>query len=152
VRRSVLSTAVLAIVLAGGFGLAACGGSDSKADDRNVTVDGSDDPTVSYGSDDLPDDFPSEVPLPDDLSLSDSTTAGDFFRLAYSLGSTSPGDAVDAYESELDSAGFDVETISAPGASEDHPSPLHADGEGWRVVAVATDDGGGSLDLTVTRS
>lgn len=138
-RRALAAALCLAAVVT----LAACddGGSTPAARTRaSSTTAAAPTSTTSFTATvtaTIPAEFPTEVPLPQDVGLESATTTGPgarAFDLAYALGSTSPGDAMDAYESRLDTAGFTVTKLPGTAASEDTPSALQADGHGWRVV------------------
>jgi hypothetical protein len=160
VRRPVLAIATLALTAI--VALPACDGGGSTAagrDRRTTTTTGSGGPSTTTVagangvSASVPAVFPVDVPLPQHLGLESAVTvAGDdqSFRLEYALGSTSPGDAMDAYETRLDTAGFAVGKIAGGSVANDaHPSPLRADGHGRRLV-VRVDDT--TLTLTVDRA
>jgi hypothetical protein len=122
---------------------------------RTVTVNGEDGTTITFNQRSVPAGFPRAVPLPQGVRLQNATSgtrAGkQFFQLAYTLGSTAAGAAIDDYGTRLGDYGFSVTRPDGSGAGTLAP-PLQADGSGWHVLALATDAGSGSLTLTVTEA
>ena len=123
-----------------------------SGDKARVTIDGEGGAQVTYNQQQLPADFPGEVPHPK-LTLHNATAATRagkrYFQLTYDLGAASARAALGTYATTLGDAGFTVDSLD--GASTDTaPSPLRATGNGWRVVAIATSAGGpGSMVVTV---
>ena len=164
--RCLVAGAALVLVAAA---LAACS-SDAKvaetADGRvtvsgtgkkaEVTVNGEHGATATYNAQQVPADFPDAVPLPTRWTLSNATSATRegkrYFQLSYDIGANSARASLGFYASLLGEAGFAVDTVDGA-TSDPAPSPLQADGKGWRVVAIATSGGGnGSMIVTVTNA
>jgi hypothetical protein len=155
---------VVALVVVGSIAVAACGG-DAKVTETpdgkvtvegdghksQVTIDGERGAKVTYNLQQVPGDFPDEVPRPVlDLTSATAATRGgkQYFQLAYGLGRSSARSALGAYATRLGGAGFSVDALDGP-ASNTAPAPLRATGNGWRVVAIAT-SGRGAASMIVT--
>lgn len=157
---------VAALLAVGALALVACG-SDAKVTetkDGKVTVDGSgkkakvtiqgeNGNTITFNEQQVPGDFPGDVPLPAKVQLQGATsgTRGDkeYFQLSYSLRKASASETIGAYATKLGDAGFTVDQTDTAGTDQ-VPSPMQADGKGWHVLAIANGAGSGSMIVTVT--
>lgn len=161
--RRTISITILALVL--GTTLVACGGSDKKTvetadgkvtvtkDDQSVTVEG-EDGSVTIGGASVPDDFPSDVPLPKDGELLSAISASDSFQLAYQMDEADLEAAVSDYKSALEGDGFAVDDGAAFSGGGAAFSGFQAKGNGWTVVVVggAAAASGSTLSVSVTPS
>ena len=152
-RRNTRIT-ILALVM--GTTLVACGGSNTKTvetpdgkitvnkDDQSVTVK-SEDGSATFGGASVPDDFPSNVPLPEDAKPQTVVTSGNSFQLGYEVDKSDLEAAVSDYKSALEDAGFtmgDGGSISAGGGSF---SGFQATGKGYMVTVSGIGASTGSI-------
>ena len=151
----------ITVVMLGVAGFAACGGSDSKTIEtkdgkvtvnkkgNSVTIEGENGAKATFGGTKVPDNFPSEVPLPKGLKLKSAAggTQGTktFFSLGYELGSKSPDDVVAAYKTQLEDAGFTINGTGNFGAGGGAVSNVSAEGKGYRVTASGVGSATGKL-------
>lgn len=151
-----------AVILATALGttLVACG-SDTKTvetKDGKVTVSGNgkdgtvtikgkgkDDTSFSIKQGEVPEGFPSEVPLPKGLKLKAGTKgqrgAKEFFTLSYELGSKSPAAALAAYGTQLKDDGFEVPNLAGLSGASGSFLSLEATGKGWTLIASSLGTG-----------
>ena len=131
------------------------GGGDVEidADGESFSVEGEDGSEFSVGSDELPDDFPTEVPIPEGATVESSSTvktdgkAGWFVALTYA--DADAGDLADTSKSEMEDAGFEeTSTFSA-----DETTTSGYEGNGYTVtVSIAPNVEGGGTSMTLTVS
>lgn len=169
-RKVIATTAVgvLAIV-----GLAACGGDDDSVsverDGTSVKVD-KDDGKVTVKSEDgkgsfsagekteVPDSFPSDVPLPDEgkltLALENERDGEQSFSLTYVVDNDDADDVFSDYRDALKDAGFDLGDSSSYQGGGGSFSSIEAESSEWKVVAVKVASGSGKnesgISITVT--
>lgn len=117
-RRTMTVLAAGALTLGAGGVLAACDDDDSAdeaVEDVDIDEDGvnieTDEGSASFGTcDELPDDFPSDVPTPDAepqaCTSASSPEGGSTWSVSYS---SSDEGAFDVYQNELLDAGYEVE-------------------------------------------
>ncbi len=89
-------------------------GDVSMRTEDGQTIIESDEGTAISGQD-LPKDFPDQVPLPDDMTVQFGTQVESPDGLIFTLGGTVPGspsDVVDAYTAKMDDAGFTQTSIT----------------------------------------
>lgn len=147
-------------------GLAACSSKSSEdkvtdaLKDNGVSVDkdngdvqiSSEDGDVSIGSSSkVPDDFPDDVPLPEDgdLTSSFSTDTGDAksFSLTYSYGNAGDvSDAADAYKTQLKGGGFDISSEFSGSSDGNTGTSFTASNDKYSVTVYAGGGAGGSGD------
>lgn len=166
-RRARARVRVLALGLAVLPGLAAC--SSESASERivesatggEVDVDISDDgDSITYESDDgsitfggsgeVPEEWPADVPLPDDLRIESSVetvTADGLYLALVAQVAESPEDVAALYADAL-SAWTEVSSITTQGANGELRSISYQDGE--RQLLVSVEDNRGSTTLTLT--
>ena len=129
------------------------GGGDVEidADGESFSVEGEDGSEFSVGNDELPDDFPAEVPIPEGGTVESSSSvqtdgkAGWFVTLTYPDADAS--ELADTSKSEMEDAGFDeTSTFSA-----NDTTTTGYEGNGYQVTVstVPADGGGTSMTLTV---
>jgi hypothetical protein len=142
-------------------GLAACS-SKSNSDKANDAVDqalrdngvsvNTDNGDASIGSSSkVPDDFPDDVPLPEDgdLTSSFSTDTGDAksFSLAYSFGNAGDvTDAADSYKSQLKDDSFDISSEFSSSSGGSTGTSFTASNDKYSVTVYASGGTGGSAD------
>jgi hypothetical protein len=150
------------------FGTSACGGADEAAveqaiENANPSVDAdvqdggsgikaTDDAGNEVGvgsSAEVPDGFPSEVPLPSEGTLQVATKSADGqFSLTYKIDGDATAAAND-YKNQLTSAGFTVESDAASAAL----GGFQATGQGYNVVVLALGTAGASgLTIAVEKA
>ncbi len=153
---------VITLLALGAVALTACG-SDTKTietkdgkvtvngdgKDAKVTINGEDGNKITFNQKKVPDDFPSDVPLPKGLKLTSAASGGDgsrkVFSLGYTLGSADPADAVASYKDQLEAANFKV---NATPVGTSKVSTFLAAGNGWNLIVAA----GGSTTPVLTVS
>ncbi len=149
--------------------IAACGGGDKKTvkvpGGGSVTVDkGGNDGQVTFTDDkgnrssfgasqEVPDDFPKAVPLPDDAKLTGSIFGESDGKSGWTLTYESSKDVADfakAYRSSLEDAGFKVDSFSVMGSGADSAVMAGASNGDWQVSVMGSNtEGKGSLVLSV---
>lgn len=168
-RKVIATTAVgvLAIV-----GLAACGGDDGSVsvekdgtsvkvdkDGGKVTVESEDGKgTFSAGDEtEVPESFPSAVPLPDgklSVSLDGERDGKQYFTLTYSVDEDDVDDVFSDYRDALEDAGFDLGDRSSYEGGGGAFASIQAKSSEWEVVAVKVASGGADgsgISVTVTQ-
>jgi hypothetical protein len=152
--------------------LAGCGGTDDAVDkavdaasngkvrvdkDGNkITVDDGDS-SISIGDTKLPDDFPKgDVPLPDGGTLkavvSGKKDGDQYFSLTYAIDGADLKSAAKDYRSQLEHAGYRIESSSSIGGNAASFSAFTAIGSDWDVIAYSGGSSAaeGALSLQVT--
>ena len=129
------------------------GGGDVEidADGESFSVEGEDGSEFSVGSDELPEDFPSDVPIPEGGTVESSSSmktegkAGWFVALSYADSDAS--ELADQAANGMKDSGFkETSTFSA-----DESTTTAFEGNGYQVtVSVAPDAEGGGSSLTLT--
>lgn len=162
-------TLVLAVVL-GVTVLAACGGDDKKTvkvpgggsvtvddngKDGSFTVTDDEGNKSSFGtSTEIPDDFPKDVPLPDDAKLTGSIYGETEGKQGWTLTFESSKDVAGftkAYRATLEDAGFNVDTFSVMGSGDGGTAIAGASNANWQVSIVgSSQEGKGNLVISVT--
>lgn len=165
-----IRTSVVAVAFAGAaLALAGCGDAAEEAAEQAIeaqgggdveidaeggefSVEGEDGSKFSVGSDELPDDFPTDVPIPEGATVESSSTvqtdgkAGWFVALTYPDADASG--LADTSKTEMEDAGFEeTSTFSA-----DDTTTSGYEGNGYTVtvsIAPNADGGGTSMTLTV---
>ena len=138
-RRILASLALIALVAAPL--LTACG------DTINGSIENSNGAEVDIGGTDLPDDFPSAVPLIDGEILRASAIGGNDGKVWNESVRADDASVIDEIEAGLEDAGFDVQAQVAG----DTAGTLVADDSDYSViVAVVEDDDGVVANYTVT--
>lgn len=124
-----LATGIIAAILV--IALSACGDTDDAEGTQGTEGSSTTDAPTNDGSEvELPGDFPDEVPLPQDATLTSVTPIGDHgWRLMFSVDPEQEGH-VEAYATRLTDAVFDVE------AGTPAPENVGASNSEWRVDAV----------------
>lgn len=162
--------------IGGATGLAACSSGDNKAkdavnkalEDNGVSVDSkngevqisSEDGDVSFGSSsDVPDDFPDEVPLPEDAKVTSSFSTdsgeGRNFSLTYTYDNTSDlNNATDAYKAQLKDDGYKMSDESSGSVGSLSGGGFTATNDKYSVSVFAGGDSGagGGNGMLVTVS
>jgi hypothetical protein len=164
--RKLIAVASLGVL--GFVGLAACGGGsdgiegvDVKDGGKSVEIksnDGKD--TFTVGDDaEVPDDFPSDVPLPEGGKVgvvADGETNGkQYFHVTYVLKPKDVESSFDDYKDALESAGFDLGDSANYSGDGGVFGSIHATSADWDVTAikVASDgDGNGGISIQVTQT
>lgn len=164
IRRTVIATtAVIALALAPaltacGGGAAesiaenaaenAMGGGDVEINDEGVTVTDPSGNAMAAGENvALPDNWPTEVPVPDGGTLTFVTVTADGSASAIWTVDGSPAEAVDAYAAALTGAGYTEES----NAAADGTVMKGFAGNGW-TITVAAAEADGTTSLTVAGS
>ncbi len=130
--------------------LAACGSSsDNSAENNTVRVDTPEGGAEISSGTQLPDDYPSEVPLPNDMTLiySQKITEGNgsFWNITFE-GSSGLNDTMKEVRDEFTSAGFEV----AAESSGDNVASFVFQGNGFTVnVTGTTMDGSTNIAYVV---
>ena len=154
-------TALLALAL--GTTFVACGGSDTKTvetkdgkvtvnkDDKSITIE-SDKGSATFGGASVPDDFPSDVPLPKGVKLQTAVSSGGAFQLGYQADDAELADVVADYKTALEDADFTVDDGASVSAGNGSFSGFSATGNGWKVTVAAIGGASGSiLSVGVTK-
>jgi hypothetical protein len=143
--------------------LAGCssGGSDTTGkakvdkDGKKLTVTDGDN-SISVGTAELPDSFPSDdVPRPDDATLkavvSGKQKGKKYYSLTYTVSGAPLQSAATEYKTKLEGRDYRIEASSSAGASTAGFSAFTARGTKWDVVVYAGGNGNdGALSLQVT--
>lgn len=133
--------ASFALLLALGASLTACG------TPIEGSVGGDNGAEVEIGGTDLPDDFPSTVPIIEGEVLRGSSVGGDDGKVWNVSIRGDDATVFDEIEVDLEDAGFDVQVQ----VSGDTAGTIVADGTDYSViVGVSEDDGGVVANYTVT--
>ena len=162
-RKTMTMLAAGALALGAGGMLAACSSDDAAeeaveeatggdVDDGSVTFEDEDGSTSIGTCDELPDDFPSDVPTPDaDPVACGSTTGGpgdDTWSITYSNDDAS---AVEDYQGTLEDADFTVDGEFSAGGSEGGFSSFSATNDAYTVTVTSAGAGDeGVINVTVT--
>ena len=93
---------------------------------------------------DVPDGFPSEVPLPDG-DLTASLSSGDEYTLTYQVAESDPAAVLSAYQAALTGAGFSVDSTADVGLV----GSFTATGNGYEVNVVTLGAGEEGTALTI---
>jgi hypothetical protein len=122
---------------------------DIDADGGDLSIDGQDgDVEFSTGSE-LPEDWPTDVPVPDDIDITSSTSLDEDGAASIILTGTSPGDPVgwaNAYGEQLQDAGFSEESRFE---ADDDVTAFYLD-DTWNVAVIATSvSGSTSVSVSV---
>ncbi|MCZ7529349.1 MAG: hypothetical protein M5U31_02775 [Acidimicrobiia bacterium] len=143
--------------------LAACGSDDGKISidtpEGNVEVDpdgnggsvefsGPDGEggSVNIGGGEVPDDFPDDIPLPDDFEVTSSVSGGDGDGIAAAsvtgLSGESFDDLVSMYEDGIPDAGYDVTSSGSTNVNGSDTFTMGFDGNGvdGGALSVSSDD------------
>lgn len=168
------AVAVGAVGVLGLVGLGACGGDGDSVsverDGTSVEVD-KDGGSVKVESDDgdsevsvgegakIPDDFPSDVPLPDGgkvgLAGQNEADGKQSFHVTYTVDPDDVDDVFSDYRDALENAGFDLGDSANIEGSGGSFASLQATGKGWQVTAVKLGSSGsedGGISITVTEA
>jgi hypothetical protein len=160
-----LVTTVAAGVLAAGLVAGCSSGTDDaikkatngkvKVDGKKVTVTDGDN-SISVGTAELPDSFPSDdVPRPDDATLkavvSGKQKGDEYYSLTYTVSGATLQKAANDYKAKLQDRDYRIEASSSAGASTAGFSAFTARGKDWDVVVYAGGNGNdGAMSLQVT--
>ena len=115
-----------------------------NTDEDGRTVISSDEGSMVFGGSEIPEDFPSEVPIPAGMTVDNTSSMSDADGAqTFSLGGTVEGDAaafVEAYVSTLQAAGFTEQsrTTTSNGSFFTYSGPA------WTVNGIVSDDGTGA--------
>lgn len=128
---------------------------DIDDDGQSVRIEGEDgDSEFTFGTGELPDGFPEDFPMPDDVSVESGTSvdggAGFSVGLDYA---GSVDDAADFYRDALPNAGFEV-TATQQQEVEGRQTVIFAiSGNGWDGTVSAADspDGDTLISIILTR-
>ena len=161
---------ILMVTIVIGVTVTACGGDsktvetkdgkitvDENGKDGKVTIEGENGGTATFGTQKVPADFPSEVPLPKGLKLQSAISSQQdgkqYFQLVYSLAKSNPEDAIADYRGRIDSDGFTIEESGTFGAGGASLSGFEATKGDWTVVAsgIGGDQTGSVLSISVTK-
>ncbi len=115
-------------------------------DDGNINVESEDGSFSAGAATAVPDDWPSDVPEPDGLTIEGAASTNDGGTLGFVVtGQTDDPDFADDYGSALESAGFEVETeFTSEGAVQ------RQYGNGTWGVAVGLFGDGSAAQVTIT--
>ena len=145
-----------AIVLVTGCGLTACAG-DVQGFSQTVKGEHGRESSVRFGAGiRIPEDFPSDVPLPVAGNLrsvvAEKHPPDSSYTMTYALGDRRGIDSGDQYRSRLQKAGFTIEHSSSIGGRDDGILQYDAVGHQWDVSVVsgqASSRNGATLSVEV---
>jgi hypothetical protein len=101
---------------------------------------------VNTGSGEIPDDWPSGIPAPEDLAIEGSSTFASGDDIVVSVTGTADADWIENYGATVESAG-----LSESSRMETQESlNLFYEGNGWVVTIFGTDSGDGQWDVVVS--
>ncbi|MGI9644625.1 MAG: hypothetical protein ACR2O6_04865 [Ilumatobacteraceae bacterium] len=121
---------------------------DGESGSIEITGEEGEGEVTFSGSDDIPDDWPTEVPVPTGLDIIASSTFADAETTGWTvigMTETSPSDYLAAYGPMLESAGFSQTTIFE---SEGNLSAFY-EGAVWVVTVAGSADPSGPNTITI---
>jgi hypothetical protein len=124
-------------------------------DGKQLTVTDGDN-SISVGTAELPDSFPTDdVPRPDDATLkavvSGKEKGDEYYSLTYTVSGTALQAAAKDYKAKLQDRAYRIEASSSAGSSTAGFSAFTARGRDWDVVVYSGGSGSdGALSLQVT--
>ena len=137
-------------------GMEAAGGGDvdiDSDDDGKVSIE-SDEGSLEIGGSELPDDFPEEVPLPDDFTLEASMSMGTADDQSFTVHFTSEDADVkqthDDLKSRAEAAGFEILSTNSMGGDDFEMRSFTMGSDDWNAnVAVSSDSDATTVNYTV---
>jgi hypothetical protein len=122
---------------------------DIDADGGDLSIDGQDAGVEFSTGSELPEGWPTDVPVPDDIDITSSTSLDEDGAASIILTGTSPGDPVgwaNAYGEQLQDAGFSEESRFE---ADDDVTAFYLD-DTWNVAVIATSvSGSTSVSVSV---
>ncbi len=129
---------------------------DIDSEDGEVTIESEDGSFTASSSGDLPEEWPGDVPLPDDLAIesssriADGSTGGALLSVSGTT-SMSIEEIQELYSSELEGWTEGLNMVNSSGGTESLTMALEDDGAGRGVMLSATNDGAATtLSINVT--
>ncbi|MCZ7527550.1 MAG: hypothetical protein M5U14_14895 [Acidimicrobiia bacterium] len=112
----------------------------------SFTVEGEDgEDTVSFGSGaELPEDWPEDVPLPEDAEVQGSYTQTVDDQRTWTISLVVDGDAVEvteAYRAAIEAAGFTIDSEMSGGSGSEAFASFSASNDDWMVNAITGSEG-----------
>ncbi len=116
------------------------GSMEITGDDGETAID------VNAGSGEIPDDWPSGIPVPEDLEIEGSSTLASGDDIVVSVTGTADADWIESYGDAVVSAGLSESSrIETEGSLN-----LFYEGNGWAVTLFGADTGDGTWDVVVS--
>jgi hypothetical protein len=101
---------------------------------------------VSTGSGELPDEWPSEIPQPDGITIEGSSTFSSGDEFVTSVQGTASPEWIESYGASVESAGFSQSSRMETQESLN----LFYEGNGWAITVFGADGGDGTWDVVVS--